>query len=104
MKTICRCAVLATLALLTAVSRADFPIVLPPIPTPEIEIWVAHPQATCPPGFANGEVSPGDSWAWVLDGAFREHMGASREPCWAGGPGTHPACRRAAWWEDLISV
>ena len=62
------------------------------------------PPGTVSTGFAKGEVSPGDSWAWVLDGAFREQMGASQEPYWAGGPGTHPAFRRAAWWEDLISV
>ena len=41
MKTICRCLSLMTLMLFAAVSRADFPIVLPPIPTPEVEIWVA---------------------------------------------------------------
>ena len=41
MKTICRCALFVVLLLTAFRSRADFPIVLPPIPTPEVEIWVA---------------------------------------------------------------
>ncbi|MBQ3333719.1 MAG: hypothetical protein IJG83_09895, partial [Thermoguttaceae bacterium] len=41
MKTTCRCAVLLALLFTASWCQADFPIVLPPIPTPEVEIWVA---------------------------------------------------------------
>ncbi|MBQ6618951.1 MAG: right-handed parallel beta-helix repeat-containing protein [Thermoguttaceae bacterium] len=41
MKTTCRCAALMALLLAASWCRADFPIVLPPIPAPEVEIWVA---------------------------------------------------------------
>ena len=41
MKTTYRYAALFALLLVASWCRADFPIVLPPIPTPEIEIWVA---------------------------------------------------------------
>lgn len=49
------------------------------------------PPGTMSTGFAKGEVSPGDSWAWMLDGAFREQTGASQSSAGLGslGPTLH---------------
>lgn len=49
---------------------------------------LSHPRH-CVHRVCKREVSPGDSWAWVLDGAFREQMGASQSSAGLGSPGTY---------------
>lgn len=63
------------------------------LPPGTMSTWVCKRR-----GEPRGQLGLGAGWS--LQGA----NGSFPERCWAGVPGTHPACRRAVWWEDLMSV
>lgn len=63
---------------------------------------LSHPRH-CVHRVCKGEVSPGDSWAWVLMEPLRSN-GSFPEQCWTGVPDLPCVQESSLVGEDVISV